>query len=235
MGINYFFYNEKSSLEYNVFISGEHTWDTPSKDIDVFEVPGKNGTLSISNGRYKNINITYRCFIADNFSANFDAFKAYLLSQTGYKKLKDTYHPEYYRRARYVEGIYPEMTQLNRHGGFDIVFDCDPRRFLTEGEELKEVTSGTVILNDTLFTASPIIRAYGTGTITVGSVSVVVNSADGYTDLDCELQEAYKGSTNCNANITLSNGVFPTLKPGNNTITFSGFSKVEIASNFWTI
>ena len=235
MGINYFFYNDRSSLDFNTFISGEHTWDTPSKDIEVITVPGRNGTLSISNERYENVPITYKCFIADDFSLNFDALKAYLLSQTGYKKLTDTYHPELYRLARYEAGITPEMTQLNRHGEFEITFDCDPRRFYIYSEGLSEIATNTNIYNNTRFTANPLIRVYGTGSITVGDDIVTVTSADGYTDIDSELQEAYKGTTNCNSNITLNNGVFPTLKPDNNLVTFSGFSKVEIAPRFWTI
>ena len=235
MGINYFYFNKKSSLEFQTFISGEQTFRTPKKDLEIIKVPGKNGTLSISKGRYENVEIPYSCYIAENFSENYDALKAYLLSQDGYKELSDTYNPDVYRLARYVGGIEPEMTQYNKHGTFNIVFDCDPRRFLKRGAEFVERTTGTAIVNDTLYEARPVIRAYGTGTLSLGGVSVTVSSANVYTDIDAELQEAYKGTTNRNAYVTLTNGVFPTLKPGSNTFTFSGFSKVEIKTNLWTI
>lgn len=235
MGLNYFYFNGKSSAEFGVFISGEHTWATPREDMDIIAVPGKNGTVSISRGRYENIDITYPCFIADDFDKNFSAFKAYLMSQSGRCKLYDTYHSDVYRIARYLGGIFPQMTQLNRHGEFEITFDCDPRRFLTNTSTLVEHTTGVGIKNDTRFTAKPLIRAYGTGTVTIGSISVTVNTASGYTDLDCEIQEAYKDSTNCNGNITLTNGEFPVIEPGINAFTYTGFSKVEIALNLWTI
>lgn len=233
--INYFTFNEKSSLDFNTFISGENTWNTPSKDIEVMAIPGRNGTLSISNNRYKNVNIAYKAFIADHFEQNFGALKAYLMTQEGYGILEDSYHPDHYRRARYVGEISPEMTQLNRHGEFELTFDCDPRRFLKSASKLKEWANNTSYLNNTLFRALPLIRAYGTGSLTVGNISVTITSANVYTDLDSELQEAYKGATNCNANITLTDGKFPVIEPGNNLISYTGLSKIEIRPNLWTI
>ena len=76
------------------------------------------------------------------------------------------------------------MSQYNKHGSFAIVFDCDPRRFLRRGAEFVERTTGTSIVNDTLFEARPVIRAYGTGTLSLGGVSVTVSSANVYTDID---------------------------------------------------
>lgn len=233
--VNYFFFNNKSSLDFGVFISGESTWRKPNKRVEKFSVPGKDGTLSISDGTYENIEIPYNCSIIEDFTTNFDALSAFLMSTEGYKRFEDTYHPNYYRLARFDGAIEAEMTQLNRHGTFELLFDFDPRQFLIDGDTFNEISTGINIYNSYLFTAKPTIRAYGTGTITVGGISVVVNSASGYTDLDSELQEAYKGSTNCNGNITLTNGEYPVLKPGNNTITFSGFTKVEIKTHFWTI
>lgn len=235
MGINFFTFNGKSSTDFNAFISGENTWETPNKDMEIISVPGRNGTLSISNKRYNNIEIPYKTFIIQDFDKNYSALKAYLFSTEGYCRLEDTYHPEHFRKARYNSTLSPEMTQLNRHGEFEVIFDCDPRRFLKVTSEPITITSGMTYKNKTLFTANPVIRAYGTGTITVNGVSVTVTTANVYTDLDSEIQEAYKGTTNCNANITLTDGEFPTLAPGDNAITFSGFSSVELTANLWTI
>jgi phage-related protein len=68
--------------------------------------------------------------------------------------------------------------------------------------------------------------------MTINGVTLAISSADVYTDLDCNIQEAYKGSTNCNGNVT---GDFPELVPGSNTIRFSGFSKLEIVPHWYTI
>lgn len=231
----YLFFAGKSSEDFNCHISGSGTFLSPERDVKSVSVPGRNGDLHIDNGRYYNVEVVYPAFITKDFRKNFDALKAFLLSQRGYKRLEDTYHPEYYRRARFAGRIEPVMTTLNRAGSFELRFDCDPRRFLKEGEKAVDIETGGELLNRTEYAALPLIRAYGTGTFTINSTAVQITTASGYTDIDCELQEAYKDSTNCNGNIVLTNGKFPELVPGSNTITFTGITQIEIVPRWWTV
>lgn len=231
----YFTYDDKSSLDFNVRISGGGTFDAPQRDVETISIQGRNGDLHIDRNRFDNIEITYDAFIFDDFEHKYPAFKAFLNSKKGYKRLEDTYHPDYYRKAIYRGELKPKMSTRNIAGSFEITFDCDPRCFLKRGEEVISVSNGDELRNDTLFDAKPLIRAYGTGTLSINGVSVSVTTANGYTDIDCELQEAYKGSTNCNGNITLNNGQFPVLNPGINEILYSGFTGIQITPNWWTV
>ena len=233
--MNYLTFGKINTKNFNAFVSGESTFVTAERDIEVIPIPGRNGTLSVDNGRFHNVSIVYPCFIVDSFRANYDALRAAFLSESGYNKLIDTYDPDHYRRARYTAAIDPEMTQLNRHGKFDLAFDCDPRRFLVSGDKVVTFSANGSIKNPTLYNALPFIRAYGTGYFEISGVRVTITSASTYTDIDCELQEAYKGSTNCNGNITLDNGEFPKLIPGINQVTISGISRIELTSRWWTI
>ena len=233
--MNYLTFGKINTKNFNAFVSGESTFVTAERDIEVIPIPGRNGTLSVDNGRFHNVSIVYPCFIVDSFRANYDALRAAFLSESGYNKLIDTYDPDHYRRARYTAAIDPEMTQLNRHGKFDLAFDCDPRRFLVSGDKVVTFSANGNIKNPTLYNALPFIRAYGTGYFEISGVRVTITSANIYTDIDCELQEAYKGSTNCNGNITLDNGEFPKLIPGINQVTISGISRIELTSRWWTI
>ena len=233
--MNYLTFGKINTKNFNAFVSGESTFVTAERDIEVIPIPGRNGTLSVDNGRFHNVSIVYPCFIVDSFRANYDALRAAFLSESGYNKLIDTYDPDHYRRARYTAAIDPEMTQLNRHGKFDLAFDCDPRRFLVSGDKVVTFSANGSIKNPTLYNALPFIRAYGTGYFEISGVRVTITSASTYTDIDCELQEAYKGSTNCNGNITLNNGEFPKLIPGINQVTISGLSRIELTPRYWTI
>lgn len=232
---NYLIFNGYNSKDYGVYISGLNTFGGAERDVQIISVAGRDGDLTIDNGRYNNIKVTYPAFIYDNFDVNVSAFRGILLSAYGYKRLEDSYHPQEYRRARYVGQFAPDVVDWLKAGEFNLDFDCDPRRFLKDGEKVLSITTGDKIKNQTPFDAKPLIRVYGTGTITIGSVSVVVNTANGYTDIDCELQEAYKGSTNCNGNITLTDGKFPVLVSGDNTITYSGFTQVDLTPNWWIL
>lgn len=231
----YFMFDGKSSRDFAVWINGSGVFKSPERDIKTIQIPGRNGNLTIDNGRYLNMEVRYPAYISENFKQNYDAFKAWMESRRGYKRLADSYHPDHYRRARFKGPLEPEMGALNRYGTFDIVFDCDPRQFLKDGEKTEDFTSSGFIMNPTHFEALPLMRVYGTGTVTIGSMAVTINSADVYTDIDCELQEAYKGSVNCNGNITLGSGEFPRLKEGSNNIYLSGVSKVELIPRWWTI
>lgn len=231
----YFLYDGVSCEDFKVRISGGGTFDAPQRDVETVRIEGRNGDLHIDNGRFNNITITYDAFIFDDFDHNYSAFKAFLNSKRGYKRLEDSYHPDYYRKAAYMDKLSPKMSTRNVAGTFEISFDCDPRCFLKKGEEVLSILNGQSIKNDTLFPAKPLIRVYGTGTIAINGVSVAVTSADGYTDIDCELQEAYKGAVNCNGDITLNDGVFPELDPGINEFIYSGFTRVEVKPNWWTV
>lgn len=230
----YLLFNKKNTLDYGVRISGDKTFEKPAKSTETITVPGRNGTLEIDNKRYENVNITYSAFIIDRFESNFADFAAYMLSQKGYGRLEDSYHPDHFRMARYSGGLSPVMTPRNKAGSFEISFDCKPQMFLRSGERTKEYETGQVIQNPTFFRALPLIRVYGTGSLTLNE-TVTVNTADGYTDIDCDAQEAFKGSVNCNGKITLPSGNFPYFAPAQNTLTFSGFSKVEITPRWWTL
>lgn len=237
MGINYFRYNGKNSIDFNVFISGELTYTTPNKDVETVAVPGRNGTLSFDNNRFNNIAIKYPSFIVHEFAKNFDALKAWLNSVDGYAELSDTYDLEHYRRARFVSEITPTMDQFNRHGTFDIIFDCDPRRFLRSGDKEISISSSLTLKNPTQFDAKPLLSLSGSGRITINgtSIDVSVSPSNTPTIIDCDTQEAYYGETSRNSNITLVNGDFPKLAPGLNTITYQSFSSCKITPRWWTI
>lgn len=230
----YFMFDGKSSRDFEVWISGDGTFKAPEKDVEIVSVPGRNGDLTIDHNRFFNIDITYPAFITKAFRQNFDAFKAYMLSKTGYKRLEDTYHPEYYRLAQVTKAIEPDMTALNRAGKFNITFNCDPRRFLKSGEKAITFESNGSLRNPTPFYARPLIRVYGTGYIRVGVGVIDILKVDEYVDIDCENQDAYKGNVNCNNNIHLWSE-FPRLIDGENAIVFEGPTKIEVTPRWWTI
>lgn len=239
MGLVYEFlrFDGKSSLDFDVRISGGGTYLAPARDVQSVSVPGRNGDLHIDNGRFANVKVKYPAFIVKGFRENFDAFKAFMLSRSGYKRLEDSYHPDYYRLACFSSAIEPKMTVLNRAGSFDVTFDCDPRRFLKSGQRAKVLTAAGQLKNRTEFPAKPIIRAYGVGSFTINGRTITITQADGYTDINSESENAYKGSVNCNGNVTFGDSwhSFPVLDPGLNEISFTGLSRLEITPNWWTI
>lgn len=232
---NTFTFGGIHSADYGVWISGTGTFDSPERDVDKVVIPGRNGALTRDNGRFENIELTYPAFISRQFQPRFDEFRAAMLSKRGYQRLEDTYHPDEYRLAMFAGPLEPRTGIWNRSGTFDIEFDCQPQRFLKTGEQPITFTAGGALFNPTGYDALPLIRAYGTGTLTVNGYTVTVNVADGYTDIDSDLQDAYKGTLNCNPYITLTDYEFPILSPGAIEVSFTGFTRLEITPRWWTI
>lgn len=232
---HYFVFNGKNSRDFGVWISGGGTFDAPARETELVSIPGRNGNLFIDKGRYGNINLTYPAFISRNFYHRIEGFRDFMTSQIGYKRLEDTYHPEEYRLAAYAGGLKVSTSPRNLAGSFSLEFNCQPQRFLKVGDLPVTFTANGALFNPTSFPAKPLIRAYGTGTVTIAGVSVRVTAASGYTDIDCELMDAYKGSVNCNNNIVLVNGEFPVIPPGESAVTISGFSSVEITPRWWRL
>lgn len=227
----------KPSKDFDVYTSGDGTYLSPERSFEEVEVPGRNGVIYLYDDSYKNVDVTYDAWIAKidcakEVDRKFRLLRSYLLSKTGYFRLEDTYHPDEIRFASYIDSFDPDVHPSLEALSFTLSFSCKPQRFLKKFYDIPiEITkSGAVFNNDTYFVAKPLIRAYGTGSFTIGSVTVTINSANSYTDIDCDLQEAYKDnlSNNCNGKITLTNAQFPYLVPGENTITFSGITKIEL-------
>lgn len=227
------FAGKNLGAEFGVWISGSGTFDAPARDVSFVSVPGRNGDLLFDNGRFENITVTYPAFISRHFRPRIDDLREFMAGQVGYQELRDTYHPGEYRQAAFVGGLSVSPTPANRAGRFNLSFRCKPQRFMEAGRIPVTFNANGVIFNPTEFEAKPLIRCYGTGgAISVGGVWMGVAECTAYIDIDCELMEAYEGEINRNMNI---GGDFPTLKPGQNNVSFSGFSRVEITPRWWRI
>ena len=230
---NWLTFDGVSLKDFGVYINGNQTYNAPARSREVVNVPGRNGALLLDNGRFDNVEVTYHAFIYRDFSVNVEGLRNLLLSRTAYKRLEDTYHSEEYRLGIYKGNFSADVVEWLEAGEFDLIFDCKPQRFLVSGEETVEFTSSGSILNETEQIAKPLLRVYGTGSFTVGSGTMTISSANVYTDIDCDLMDAYKGTTNCNGNVS---GTFPTLTPGDNTVTLNtGITKIEIIPRWWVI
>ena len=164
-------FDGQSSRTYGVYITGEAVYNAPERAVEMVTIPGRNGAFAIDEGRFENIEVTYSAGIAADTEAEFaeaiSDFRNYLCSRSGYCRLTDEYNPDEFRLAIYKSGLEVEPAML-RAGQFNIVFECQPQRFLTSGETPIEVTSGDTITNPAPFNANPLLEAKGYGSIFLG-------------------------------------------------------------------
>ena len=167
-----------SARDYGIFISGEGAYDAPVRNVEFVTVPGRNGAIPIDKGSYDNITIEYPAFTFALTQAEFRKkltdFKNAIMSQIGYQRLVDTYHPDEYRMAIYCEGLEVDPIYYSRAGSFTLKFTCKPQRYLTSGENEIEVNNGDVVNNPTLFDASPLLKIDGYGTVSFNGYEIEI-------------------------------------------------------------
>lgn len=205
----------------------------PRRKAEVVSIAGRNGDLVMMQDAWDNYEQPYDIWFGNgtNLSAETgaDAVSSWLHSASGYARLEDTYEPDIYRMAFYVneQDIENAITEYGRE---TIRFNCRPERFLKSGETpITLSTSNVQMQNPTQYASRPLIRinGSGSGTLTIAGTktySVSITGISSYMYLNCDEQNAYKtAGTNLNNNVTITNGVdFPRLNAGANTITWTG-------------
>lgn len=226
-----------SLAKYGAWVDGHKILNEPEPDVEVISVPGRNGDLTIDNGRYRNVTVVYQCGILKDFLQNLTAIKGLLMSNRGYRRIEDTFERAYYRMGRYVGGMEPTASQMYKQGYFELAFDCKPQRWLKTGEQSITYTTGSTIYNPTSFPAKPLLVVTGYGQVIIGTYRIVIaQHTNNRVWIDCDLQDAWFGSSNLNSVITLPDGVFPEIVPGSVPVTFSStISAVQITPRWWTI
>ena len=230
---NYFEFGGVDSRDYNAYIATSNMFDAPQRDYSVITVLGRNGNLHIDNGRFETFKGKCRVFIPYDMQTNIVGLRNYLGS-AGTAVYREEFMPGEYRTATFTGAF--SVKNSDRVGAyFDLEFDCSPERWLDSGQQAISITSGDVIYNPTQFDAKPLIEVVGTGTITIAGVALTLATNNSTTYIDCDIQDAYEGSINRNGDLTVTSAGFPVLSPGESTVTFSGFTSVNIYPRWWRI
>lgn len=235
--VNYeFWLGGKSSLDAGINLQSPITFSAAVPIRKSVNVAGRNGTLHFESHAFENRKGNASCFaIGENAEQKFDAINSFLFGNLAYQILQTDEDLEHYWLAK-VANASEIAVRLQKLAPFSIEFDCQPQRFLVAGNQTITATNGGTITNPTAFTALPIITVYGSGEglLNVAGTVVRLSSIDGSIVLDCEVQNAYKGTENLNN--TISAPEFPILFAGNNEISWSGgITGVEIIPRWWTI
>ena len=183
----YFTFDGVKSSDYGVWINGSGTYNAAALRYKEYNVPGRNGALTISENAFEEADHIYPAFIARNFPANVESFRNQLMSRTGYCRLTDSYHPNEFYRARYMSGLDADVAPGGVAASFNLTFRRDPRRFLTSGETVATYPPGigmsknlipypyyqtTRTVNGVTFTDN------GDGTITVNGTNTGSSTAE---------------------------------------------------------
>lgn len=167
-----FTFDGESSLNYGVYLTGEGVFNAPERAVEMLEIPGRNGSFILDQGRFQNISVTYKAGIVDYSEADFATrvsdVRNWLCSKVGYKRLEDDYNPNEHRMAAFLSGVEVEHADLQT-GEFEITFECKPQRWLASGETAVSVANNGTLNNTTPFESRPLLQIWGYGDIQVNN------------------------------------------------------------------
>lgn len=166
---NTFTWNGQSSADFGIYIENRHTMNRSQRKFEATSVHGRNGNIYEMQTAWEEVIVSYDIFVGDETSADIVApytdIMEWLNSADGYAELTDTYDPDHYRQAVFVDAvtIEPVNTHSNWYalGQASISFRCRPERYIVT--DLIPVDDIYSIDNETNHIAYPEIRLTGTG------------------------------------------------------------------------
>lgn len=190
------------------------TLSKANKKIDIYEIDGRNGFLSIDRNTYEPFSVSIECHAKE--TANFDEIKAFL---DGYGTLTFDNQREY---TAVVQNAIPfEKVQMFKSFVVELMVNpiahdisATSVNMLTLQDNKLNITGATYIMYPTLT-----ITASGDVTITINNRSFTLNDANGTYILDCENKVITKNDVNA-SNIML--GDFPYFDIGENVVSTTG-------------
>ena len=175
---NGFTFDGVDSKDFGVYISDTGAFNAPERDVEMIEIPGRNGAYALDKGRFNNIEVTYNAFVATDSESDYisgiNALRNALCSRKGYCRLEDEFNPNEYRMAVYKSGLKVSSVG-DKSGEFTITFDCQPQRFLKSGETAVTVASGGTLNNPTLFESHPLLQVWGYGDIGINDDTITIS------------------------------------------------------------
>ena len=222
-----------SSLDYGIYVLDSNDEDSTTRDYESVHVDGRSGDLHIDNGRYENVDRTYMCVCMADAKRNIPAFVSAILAKTGYKRLEDTLHEEYYKIGVLKGDVSPKFAKLKDAARFDLTFDCKPQKYLKIGEEQLTLSRTNEIINPTYFDAMPVLEITGNGQIGMGSNTITISGNTETIILDLELGDCYSKASHANRNSCVTWTAKPMLKSGVNNITVASGMPVRMTPRWW--
>lgn len=222
---DWFIWNGTRSTDMGVHVLEQPPPTMPNERVTFTNIPGRNGALTTLEGDdvYDDMVLTATCII--DGPDRIPEICAWLRGG-GTVTFANREGGFYY--ARVVNQIpFEKILRGNPHRSFAVNFRCKP--FWYEADvPAKNIqpasgsTSGYVTMsNPGNVPSEPIITVTGSGEITliVDMTIVELSDVNGEITIDSVLQEAYSGATSMNSCMS---GDFPTLPPGNSTISWTG-------------
>lgn len=215
--MSYFIFNGICSNDKGIIVTKMPPIPKPKKKINSISIPGKNGVLYQDEDAYEPIVIQIQCALIDE-DVNLKDIRNWL---NGEGELVLSNNPTCFYNANIINQI--DYTNIaNRIHEFPLEIELYPICYSIEEKEFNINQKCEITITESTYPIKPYIKIFGNGnvTLTINNNSIIIKNINEYIELNCEDEEAYKGSENMNGNINCEE--FPIFVLGKNSIEFIG-------------
>ena len=230
MGQSYFIWKGMDCRNMGVRLDGPVAVVRPEERVEHVTIPGRSGDLTETEGTdiYNSYIQTATILVHGAFRLR-EIWK--WLKGSGYVTFSG--EPDRKQPARIIGAV-----TLNKHSynldwwTGEVQFYCQPLKELIHDTPVTVTTSGTSVRNRGDVDARPMwkVTVAGSGSgksVTLGTITVTGLTGGSVIWIDSDMMEVWNAAKT--STITQkSSGAFPVLVPGDNSVTFTGASSIEI-------
>lgn len=226
----YFIWNNRDCRSMGITMRGNAPIIRPEERVEHIEIPGRSGDLTQLQGN--NIFNSYIQTVTFSAAGGFRVREIYAwLRGAGYVTFSG--EPDRKQQARVIGAI--TLTKISRNmdrWAGECQFYCQPLKEKLFDSAVAVTSSGTAVMNTGDVDAKPMIKVTPNGasaTVAAGGKSLTVTGLTSGTVIwiDSDAMEVLNADKT--AVLTKdSSGDFPVLKPGSNSVTGSGWSRLDI-------
>ncbi|MDU7150124.1 MAG: phage tail family protein [Clostridium sp.] len=214
------FFNGNKSSYYGLLVSEYPTIPCINEEVEEVNIEGRNGSLLIKKGTYKNreLSIRFKMLDSEYFWSRFKKAEAWLSNITDNRLMYDRKDKCFIVKRVILGDISKE---LRLYGEFEVTFIVEP--FLQDLLPFSRLwlDNEYIITNQGDFETFPEFKFYGNGNIQiqVNSDIFTINNVENEVTVNSELMLCY-GKNKENKLLDMTGG-FPTLEIGDNEIIVS--------------
>lgn len=230
MGQSFFIWKNRDCRSMGCKLSGPAPIVRPEERVQHIQIPGRSGDLTLLEGTDIYNSYIQTVTLLAKGAARIGEIYAWL---RGSDYVTFSGEPDKKQPARIIGAV-----TLNKHAynldwwTGEVQFYCQPLKMLLADPVITVTSSGTSVINRGDVTAKPLIKLTASGTsatVAAGGNSITITglTSSSVYFIDSDAQEVYD-ATRTNILTVNSTGAFPVLLTGANSVTGSGWSKLEI-------
>lgn len=224
MSAPFFIFNKINSKEKGILVNNLPPISKPERKYEEIEIPGRNGKLYIDNNCYNTFLYTITCTLMPG--SNIREISRWLNGNG--KLIISTELDKEYDAIIKDQIDYEQVYRVCN--SFEVNFEIQPIAISTFEKIINIIKNNTKLtIKESTYLIKPYFKITGSGdiTLTINNRNINLKNIEGFIELDCELEEAFKENENCNNQIECED--FPFLIPGENNISWIGnVSNIQI-------